>query len=76
MYASFDLLESRDMPAKIHSSDYYSSTNNNRYVHMHVCVCVHFLYICIYIYRDISEYRKSYIQFTLRSSLSLSQADY
>jgi len=37
---------------------------------MYVCVCVHFIYM--YIYRDISEYRKSYIQFTLRSSLSLS----
>lgn len=40
------------------------------YICVCMCVCVHFIYM--YIYRDISEYRKSYIQFTLRSSLSLS----
>lgn len=49
MYAFFELLESRDVPAKIHPFDYYSSTNNNRYVHMCKCVCVCTFYIYAYI---------------------------
>lgn len=66
----FAALKSRDMPAKIHSLPTIILLLIIIGTYMCMCVCV---YLCMYYisgYIYISEYRKSYIQFTFRSSLS------